>query len=112
MIQVDDLLEQLVADSRFGADWDDVLARADIAAPSGLATRRRRRPLLPLVAAAAALAIVGSALGAAGIGPFAPIKAWLRGTPGKPASPTLFARSGPRTVIRGLRSRGRRSCAN
>ena len=57
-------------------DWADVVERA------GLAHRTRRRLVIAL--AAAALVVSAAAAVAAGLGGF---DSWLRGSPGKPASP-------------------------
>src|SRR6267378_38261 len=85
MTVVDEVLEALVADTSFTPDWREVLDRADVGRPRA-ARSPRRRLALGLAALAAALIVIGSALGAAGIGPLSPIKRWLEGTPGKPAS--------------------------
>jgi hypothetical protein len=61
-------------------DWPDVLAR------STNDRERRHRRTLAVLAIAAALAIVASALAAAGHDPFGTLSAWLNGNPGTPAS--------------------------
>ena len=61
-------------------DWNDILRRSRQGIP-------KPRPLTGLIALAAALAIVASALAAAGQNPFGPLSSWLNGTPGKPATP-------------------------
>jgi hypothetical protein len=81
---VDELLAGLADDASFRADWDEVLRRANLA-DMPAARGRRLRPFKVAIAALAAVIIVGSALAAAGIGPF-DVRSWLSGTPGKPAS--------------------------
>lgn len=66
------------------ADWDDVLARADLRSHGG---RRRLVALLAAVVVAVSAFAVVTPLGGAivqGVGDFS---SWLRGQPGEPASP-------------------------
>jgi hypothetical protein len=87
MSAINTALEDLVAGASFNSDWADVVGRAGVTDRRSLwrAIRGRRRWAVAL-AAVVAVIVIGSALGAAGIGPFGAIHSWLTGTPGKPAS--------------------------
>lgn len=76
MSTADELLDRLVAGPAFAPDWGNVRDRA-------AARRLPRNAWTIALAAALAAIVVGSALAAAGIGPF---RSWLTGEPGRPAS--------------------------
>jgi hypothetical protein len=85
MSTVDEVLDRLVADAVFVADWDEVVQRSGIAGEPWRAGRWRS--LRAALVLSVAVVLVGAALAAAGVGPFDSIRSWLTGTPGKPASP-------------------------
>jgi hypothetical protein len=99
-IVLDELGELSPFEPELRGDWAAVLAASG---PPLRSLSRKRRAAFTLAAIVAGLVLIGSALGAAGIGPLSPIGAWLRGTPGSPA---------PRSAVRSFRAENGHSWAS